>query len=251
MEIITSTKNKCVKEVQALHKSRGRKKTKQFLLEGWHLVSEAHQAGVVFHHVFVEEKSLEKAKEQFGNQSYTVVSSNVLKAMASTPTPQGIIAIASWIEQPNIETIQGAILVLDRVQDPGNVGTMIRTADAAGYQAVILSEDSADLYNPKVMRSTQGSLYHLPVIYTNLESWIQSFKTKGGKVYGTALDKNAIDYRTITPTGNFAVLMGNEGQGVSPLLLNQTTQNVYIPMRGQAESLNVAVATGILLFQWQ
>lgn len=250
MEVITSTKNKWVRYVQKLHKPRQRKRQQQFILEGWHLVEEALNANATLCMVFVEASQWERTQAWPLSCPVHAVSSSVLKAMADTPTPQGIIAVVQMLEQPELETIGGSVLVLDRVQDPGNVGTMIRTADAAGYDAIVLSHDSADLYNAKVLRSTQGSLYHLPIIYTDLDEWIPQWLMKG-TLYGTELNEEAVDYRTLSPTGNFAVIMGNEGQGVRSELLAQTTQNVYLPMRGQAESLNVAVATGILLFRWQ
>lgn len=251
MEVITSVKNKWVNYVQKLHKPRQRKKEGRFILEGWHLVEEALNANSDIDYVFVEESQQEHLQRYEFHCPIYYVSASVLKAMASTPTPQGIIAVAKQLAQPSLDTLTGPVLVLDRVQDPGNVGTMIRTADAAGYQAVVLSNDSADIYNMKVIRSTQGSLYHLPVIYTDLDTWVPQWLASGGTLYGTELNEEAVDYRTLSPQGKFGVIMGNEGQGVRDELLAQTTQNVYLPMRGQAESLNVAVATGILLFRWQ
>ncbi|KPD01469.1 putative TrmH family tRNA/rRNA methyltransferase [Geobacillus sp. BCO2] len=141
-------------------------------------------------------------------------------------------------------------LLIDAVQDPGNLGTMIRTADAAGIDAVILGEGCADLYNAKVVRATQGSLFHLPVVNGDLAQWIARFKEQGIPVYGTALEK-AVDYRTVPLSSSFALLVGNEGSGIRPELLGLTTENVYIPIYGQAESLNVAVAAGILLYSLQ
>ena len=247
MESITSTKNKWVKYVQQLQKPRHRKQHRAFVLEGWHLVEEAVKEGANIQTVFTTSDSL---PFQVNCPCYHVTE-HVLKAMATTPTPQGIIAIASQLEQPKIEQLTGRLLVLDNVQDPGNVGTMIRTADAAGYDGVIINQGSVDIYNPKVIRSTQGSLYHLPIVYTEIEQWMEQFKAQGGCIYGTELNEAAVDYRTLQPSLPFAVVMGNEGQGVSQSILKQTTKNVYLPMKGRAESLNVAVATGILLFRWQ
>lgn len=247
MEVITSTKNKWVKYVQQLAKPKVRKKQNEFVLEGWHLVEEALKENTELHYIFTTEEAL---PFEVSCPIYQV-SDHVLKAMATTPTPQGIIAVAQQLSMPTIDELSGRLLVIDNVQDPGNLGTMIRTADAAGYDGVVINQGSVDVYNSKVIRSTQGSFYHLPVVYTDLMQWLPQFISQGGQVYGTELNEKAVDYRTIIPQEPFAVIMGNEGQGVRKELLQQTTQNVYLPMKGRAESLNVAVATGIILFRWQ
>lgn len=249
MEIITSTKNQWVKTVKALYKRKGRKESGCFILEGWHLLEEALKAEAKIEQIFVLESQQERLQEVEGIPVYCVTES-VLKAMSSAEKPQGVLAIARQWEYPEL-TLEGAWVFLDRVQDPGNVGTIIRTADAAGYQGVVLGEGCVDLYNDKVLRSMQGSQYHIPVYEKSLTEIISQFKAQSGKVYGTKLDRNAQDYRKVHPKGNYAILMGNEGKGVAKELLDQTDQNVFIPMRGQAESLNVAIATAILLFAWQ
>jgi TrmH family RNA methyltransferase len=139
------------------------------------------------------------------------------------------------------------LLLIDAVQDPGNIGTMIRTADAAGIDAVILGEGCADLYNPKVVRSTQGSLFHMPVIKGNLSEIIDELKQIGTPVYGTALE-GASPFEEVEKSSRFALLVGNEGQGVSKELLEKTTKNLYIPIYGKSESLNVGIAAGILMY---
>jgi len=133
---------------------------------------------------------------------------------------------------------------LDRVQDPGNLGTLIRTADAAGMDAIILGEGCADPYNPKVVRATQGSLFHLPIIKRNLATFMDEIDMP---LYGTALE-NAIAFKAVEPSETFALLVGNEGQGVSEELLGKTTKNLYIPIYGKSESLNVSIAAGILMY---
>ena len=136
------------------------------------------------------------------------------------------------------------LLLLDRVQDPGNLGTLIRTADAAGVDAIILGEGCADPYNPKVVRATQGSLFHLPLIKADLSEFIDELEIP---VYGTALEE-AIPFKQVEPSETFALLVGNEGQGVSEELLGKTTKNLYIPIYGKSESLNVGIAAGILMY---
>ncbi len=127
---------------------------------------------------------------------------------------------------------------------------MIRTADAAGIDGVILGEGCADLYNPKVLRSAQGSHFHLPVVSMPLTEAIQQLKEQQVPILGTALQQ-AADYRQAAITDSFALLVGNEGSGVNPELLKETDSNVFIPIYGESESLNVAVAAGILLYHFK
>ena len=136
------------------------------------------------------------------------------------------------------------VLLLDRIQDPGNMGTLIRTADAAGIDLIVLEKGTADPYQDKVLRASQGSVFHIPIITRDLSEFIEGFN---GNVYGTALE-HAIPYNQVKHQESFALLLGNEGEGVNPDLLKQTTQNLNIPIYGQAESLNVAIAGSILLY---
>ena len=140
------------------------------------------------------------------------------------------------------------MLLIDAVQDPGNIGTMIRTADAVGLDAVILGKGCADIYNPKTLRAAQGSHFHIPVVREELTECVDFLQDQGVPVFGTALDEDAVPYSDIHHTGAFAIIMGNEGSGIQPQLLAMTDQNIIIPILGQAESLNVAVATGIVLY---
>ena len=139
------------------------------------------------------------------------------------------------------------VLLVDAVQDPGNIGTMIRTADAAGIDAVVLGKGSVDAFNPKTLRSAQGSHFHIPVVRGDLMEWIENLQQDGVRVYGTSLEES-ISYKAVEPSEAFALMVGNEGSGISPQLLAKTDENVIIPILGGAESLNVAVATGILLY---
>ena len=177
-----------------------------------------------------------------------LVTDEVMRAVSDLPTPQGIIAVMH-LEEKKLSIDSGGWLMLDHVQDPGNVGTMIRTADAFGLSGVLLGKGTADIYSTKVLRSMQGSNYHLPVITVDLNQIIPDLKKKGFMVYGTELNEQAVALTKIKPTENYAIIMGNEGQGVSSELLALADQNIYIPMKGNAESLNVGVATGILLYQ--
>ena len=139
--------------------------------------------------------------------------------------------------------------MIDSVQDPGNVGTMIRTADAAGMDAVILGKGTADPYNPKTVRAAQGSHFNIPVVRGELSEWVERLKEAGIRVLGTGLE-NAVTHTAIEMQSEFALIVGNEGSGVDPELLSLADDTVMIPLYGKAESLNVAVATGILLYTY-
>lgn len=249
MKEIQSSKNTLIKETKKLQQKKYRQQTGTYLIEGFHLIQEAVAAKVVLKEVFISQRGLNEWAEWIEEHltDYYLVSDEVLKTLASQPTPQGMIAVAEIVEEKNAD-LSGAWLLLDHVQDPGNVGTMIRTADAAGFSGVILGAGSADLYNPKTLRSTQGSLYHLAVRSGDLKEIIPQFQQAASPVYGTALDKTAKEYQQVEKMSDFALVMGNEGQGMASDLLTLTDQNLYIPIKGQAESLNVAIAAGVLMF---
>ena len=143
---------------------------------------------------------------------------------------------------------QGKFLFLEDVQDPGNVGTMIRTADAAGFTGVIVSDKSADIYSLKTLRSMQGSHFHLPIYRMSLASFIEETKKTAMPILATTLSIDSKDYRELSSLENFVLVMGNEGQGISSVIAESADQLVHIGMKGRAESLNVAVAAGILMF---
>ncbi|MGG2954753.1 TrmH family RNA methyltransferase [Geobacillus stearothermophilus] len=247
MKRIESPKNARVKQWKKLLTKKGRDETGLFLLEGFHLVEEAVKSRAPLVELMVDERTAIPPGWDV-SVPVVIVTEAVMKAISSTETPQGIAAVCRQLPA-EFEGVKTALLI-DAVQDPGNLGTMIRTADAAGIDAVILGEGCADVYNPKVVRATQGSLFHLPVVKGDLVQWIARFKEQGIPVYGTALE-NAVDYRTVPPSSSFALLVGNEGSGVRREWLEMTTETIYIPIYGQAESLNVAVAAGILLYSLQ
>lgn len=248
MKRIESPKNARVKQWKKLLAKKGREEAGCFLLEGFHLVEEAVKSDAPLVELIVDERTAIPPGWDVSGVPVVIVTEAVMKAISSTETPQGIAAVCR--QQPHELSGVKTALLIDAVQDPGNLGAMIRTADAAGIDAVVLGEGCADLYNPKVVRATQGSLFHLPVVKGDVAEWITRLKGQGIPVYGTALE-NAVDYRSLPRLSAFALVVGNEGSGVRRELLEMTTENVYIPIYGQAESLNVAVATGILLYSLQ
>lgn len=251
MEELTSIHNQHVKNWKKLQTKKFRRQTGEYLLDGWHLVNEAIKAGNHINQLIGTSDQLAAHQEliNLADETFTVTP-EIMRHITDTVTPQGIAAV---VDLPNAHevpsTISGAWLFLDRVQDPGNVGTMVRTADAAGFTGVVVGNRSADIFGPKVVRSMQGSQFHLQLLEGDLRKWIADFKQINAPVYGTQLNPAAKNFRDVNPGPTFALIMGNEGQGMSDALLAQTTANLYIPMRGDAESLNVAVSAGILMFQ--
>lgn len=215
------------------------------MIEGWHLFEEAVQAGVTIEKIF----ALENYRDQLASFPQTVwVSEDILLDLADSQTPQGIVAVVQKEEVEQADFSQGKFLFLEDVQDPGNVGTIIRTADAAGFTGVIVSDKSADIYSLKTLRSMQGSHFHLPIYRMSSQALLKETKEAGISVLATTLSKDSVDYRELVPIENFVLVMGNEGQGISPLMVESANQLVHIGMKGRAESLNVAVAAGILMF---
>lgn len=245
MEQITSPQNTKVKQANKLKKKKERDKIGLLLVEGTHLIEEAVQSQLSVKQLFVVEPErfdaqlIEAAEEAFH------INFKVAESLSGTVTPQGIFAV---IEKPEVASrIAEAkqVLLLDRIQDPGNLGTLIRTADAAALDLIVLAPGTADAYQDKVLRSSQGSVFHLPIVTQPIEEFINQFD---GPVYGTALE-DAVNFNEEDAQSSFALLLGNEGQGVDPALLSHTTKRLTIPMYGAAESLNVAIAGSILIYK--
>ncbi|MGD6833300.1 TrmH family RNA methyltransferase [Sutcliffiella halmapala] len=245
---IESVKNNKVKQWKKLHKKKEREQSGMFLIEGFHLIEEALKIEGLIEEIIVAEDRSIPSHWNLNNVELIYAVPNVLKELSETETPQGIVAICRIPKSDELSILPNQrLLFLDNVQDPGNVGTMIRTADAAGLDMVILGEGCADLYSSKVIRSTQGSLFHLPIHRGNLSEWIKKAKEQQIPVYGTSL-QNGIPYDEVAPSESFALILGNEGKGMAAEHLDQTDQNLYIPIHGQSESLNVGVAAGILMY---
>ncbi|GLB58443.1 TrmH family RNA methyltransferase [Cytobacillus sp. NCCP-133] len=248
MNHIQSAKNPKIKEWKKLLTKKERDQTGTFLVEGFHLVEEALAGDRIIEMIIIESKDMPPGWN-YGDIPVTMVTDEIIGMLADTETPQGILAVCEQ-DHSSVDIEGRRYLLIDAVQDPGNLGTMIRTADAAGLDAVIVGEGSVDVYNPKVLRSAQGSHFHLPVIKGNLFDWVNRLKENHVPVYGTALE-GASEYTGHGQLDSFALLVGNEGRGVNKELLTQTTANLYIPILGKSESLNVAVAAGILLYHFR
>lgn len=243
MQKITSRTNPTIKAAKKLLQKKYRQNS--YLIEGWHLLEEAQKSGVEIEQIFVLE---EMAERLAGFPNLYLVTPEILKDLSDSPSPQGVVTVVSLTDMLLPENLKGRYLVLEDVQDPGNVGTMIRTADAAGFDGVFLTEKTADIYNQKTLRSMQGSHYHLPIWRKSRSELLALMKAQDLPVLATTLSKNSVDYRSLAPFDSFALVMGNEGQGISKEMAQEANHLVHITMPGQAESLNVAVAAGILIF---
>ena len=245
MDIIRSKSNQLIKETKKLLQKKYRKRS--YLIEGWHLLEEAQKAGAQIEQIFVTEEGLGRLGH---SDLVKLVSPEVLAELSDSVTPQGVVAQIAMPQQELPQQLTGKYLVLEDVQDPGNVGTMIRTADAAGYDGVFVSDKTADIYNLKVLRSMHGSHLHLPIFRVHIADLLQLLQAHQVPVFASTLSQASVDYKQVTPPPTFALVMGNEGQGISDLMADAADQLVHISMPGQAESLNVAVAAGILLFSF-
>ena len=248
--MISSKSNAKIKNVKKLLNSAKERRLQSVLvIEGLRLVREASPE--ICEQLFLSE-SLSKAGE-FDTSLYKnveIVSDEVFHSLSDTVTPQGVLAVVkqpSWtLEQLSFEN-GCRLLLLDDIQDPGNLGTILRTAEAAGVDMVIMSEGCADIFNPKVIRSTMGSIFRLPFVTDDLVSVIEMLKTEGVTVYGAALEGSS-DYREVEFSEKTAIVIGNEGNGISGNVLNAVNEKIRIPMKGQIESLNAAVSAAILLY---
>lgn len=244
--MITSRQNDQVKQWHKLKKKKDRQKTNSFLIEGSHLIEEAIKSDQEIIELIVSEKVEIQLSQTLKNYPYTLISQTLADDLADTKTTQGIFAVVKMPETS--QSAQENILILDQVQDPGNLGTMIRSADAAGFSQVILGKGTVDAYNQKVLRSAQGSHFHIQLMNKDLNQYLPDLKKSGYTLYGTDLSADSLNYKAVSPSEKIAIIVGNEGNGVSQEVLDLVDQTLHIPIKGQAESLNVAIAASILMF---
>ncbi|MGF3103962.1 TrmH family RNA methyltransferase [Rossellomorea sp. DUT-2] len=250
MKYIQSSKNPVVKQWKKLLTKKERDLTRTYIVEGFHLVEEALKKEDTILELIVVEGTDLPQKWTVDSVSMTMVSEEVGKALSDTETSQGVFAVCKQKEDEHDIDKAATFMLLDGLQDPGNIGTIIRTAEAAGIDMVVLGKGTVDPYNPKVLRSAQGGHFHIPIIRRDLHETISKLKERDIPVYGTALE-NGVEYTTINPQSSYALIVGNEGNGMSKDLLTETDQNLYIPIYGKSESLNVAIAAGVLLYYFK
>ena len=244
MEQISSLKNPRVAAWRSLQVRKGRREHDAFLVEGARMVREALASDFEVRALLVREGFDPSFPLPAGVPAWSLPD-HVFASVSDTRTPQGIAAVLSRRVLP----LSGSRFVaLDTVQDPGNVGTIIRTADAAGLDGVILSPDCADLFSPKVLRSTMGSVFRLGFSFpASLPDALEQLKKDGYSVLSSQLDGSPF-YDRKDVSSSFVLVIGNEGNGVSDAVKAAATHHLCLPMRGGAESLNAAVAAGIMMY---
>lgn len=239
MEIITSVNNNHIKELCKLKEKKYRDSTNTFLIEGEHLIYEAYKEGLL-------EEVLPLIGEDFSMDTKTTfISKEVMKKLSSTDSIINAIGVCSKRKE---REIGNKILILEDIQDPGNLGTIIRSSLAFGVDTVVLSPKTVDLYNSKVLRSTQGMIFHINIIVKELVSFIEELKSNSYMIYGTKVD-GGINIKNIDIKDKYALVIGNEGKGMSSSVERLCDKNLYIDMDNNVESLNAGVAASILLYE--
>lgn len=258
MEIITSSANQKVKVLRQLAQKSGRDKSGLFLLEGVRLVEDALSSGAPLDTVFVSEGAYESGKfsyllEEIAKKdlTMTVLADKLFNSISETQHSQGLLATAPIPKEEAVDFSkeEGLYLLLDGVQDPGNLGTLLRTADAAGMDGVFLLKGTADVYNPKVVRAAMGALFHVKVVsVSDTEAFMKALHEKGVLLVAGDLS-GACAYDEAALGGSLMIAVGNEGNGISETVRREADRLVRIDMPGRAESLNVAIAAGVLIFE--
>ena len=264
-KMITSTSNQRVKELSQIQKkSKIRSREGIFIAEGIRMVRETpHErlVGLYFSESFEKKYGKEvldvisggdlKVREQIRKKT-EILSDAVFSYVSDTKTPQGVLAVVHQMEYTLGQMTEGAIphlMILDNLQDPGNLGTILRTAEGAGVTGILMDRECVDVYNPKTIRSTMGSIYRMPFVYVeDLGKGIQDLKDKGITTYAAHLEgTNSYDEEDLT--NPCAFLIGNEGNGLRREIADMADCYVKIPMLGQVESLNAAIASSVLMFE--
>lgn len=236
--LYTSVNNPKIKELAKLKNKKYRDKQNLFIIEGEHLVNEAYKTGYLKELLLLENINLNLDIET------NYITENILKYLSVVPSPSGIIGICT--KKP-MHLKGQKLLLLDSIQDPGNLGTIIRSSVAFNIDTIIINDKCADPYSDKVIRSSQGMLFHSNIIKRDIQTFINEIKGKI-PILGTKVDGGK-DLKTLEKISNFAIIMGNEGSGVDKQILNLCDEYLYIPMNPKCESLNVGVATSIILYE--
>ena len=206
--------------------------------------------------MYVSESALEKTAQSIGKKieeiPYEIVADNVFRQISDTVTPQGVLAVVNMPEYDIKDILSDdrkSWILLDDLRDPGNLGTIVRTSEGAGMSGVIMSRESVDLFNPKVVRSTMGAIFRVPFCYVqSLTGVIDEIKSAGYEVFATAMEGSEV-YDCIDYTNGAAVIIGNEANGVSDEVFEKASKRIRIPMEGKLESLNAAVSAAIIMYE--
>ncbi len=253
MIVITSGNNPVYRDAQKLLRRKYRDRTGRYLLEGQKPLIDALETGLTIEKVFVCDGTETALTAELPREKAVSIPRKLFRELSDTDTSQGVIAVVRkrpmTKEQFIRETAEGDIIVLDRLQDPGNAGTIIRTAEAAGAAGVLCLKGSADIFSPKVVRSAAGSLFRVPVLTdVTLEEAEDILRSSGKQIVVTAMEGSENCFEAVFDE-RCALIIGNEGSGVDEAFIRGADRTVRIPMAGRIESLNAAVAAGILMYQ--
>lgn len=256
MQIITSKDNEIIKNIRKLKEKKYRDLNNEYIVEGIKMIKEAISEEAVIKLIVVCEENAnsgsidKKLLYEIAKYECIYVSKKVFDLISEVKTPQGILAV---IEKQNsedkIDYKQDVIVVLDGIQDPGNLGTILRTIDSVGLNQVIVSKETADAYNPKVVRSTMGAIFRVNIIESeNLIDTLKNMKKHKYKVMATSLETQNSIYDV--EYNKKVLVIGNEANGVSQEILDYADEKIKIPMLGKTESLNASVATAVILYEY-
>ena len=255
MQVITSKDNECVKEIKKLKEKKYREQENKYIIEGIKLVQEAIFENANIDKIVVCEDcandgTLEKSLlYEIAKFNCVYVTKKIFDAITDVSNPQGILAIINKKENIDLSYDEDVIVALDGIQDPGNLGTILRTLDSTNLKQIILSESTADPYNPKVVRSSMGAIFRVNIIQSkNLVETLKEIKKNKYKLMVTSLETENSIYDT--DYDKKVLVIGNEANGVSKEVMELADEKVKIPMLGKTESLNAAVATSIILYEY-
>jgi len=253
LEIIKSLDNTLLRETRKLKEKKHRVEREEFIVEGFRFVSEAIESSFQVPFVFVSEVAKDKwekynLQEKLKKETRVfLINEAALKGICSTETPQGIAAVVKN-KQRAVDKEQGFYLLVDKVQDPGNLGTLIRTAHAAGALGVILTKGTVDVYNEKTLRATMGSIFYIPIIEDKELTITKGLIAEGFKLVASFLDTED-NFYDVDLKNKVIIAVGSEASGVSEAIIQLCNSKVKVPMPGGAESLNVAIAGSIMIYE--
>ena len=252
MKIINSLQNETIKYFTKLNEKAFRKQEQKFIVEGKHLVEEALKTSLVETIISSDINYLNQVE---GIEKY-LVNDNIIKKISNTKNPQNVLGIVKMFDttekilEEELKKTKSSLVMFDDINDPGNLGTLIRTAAALGYNGIILSNSSVDIYNDKTVRASQGSIFKTKIIYTDLEKIIKTLKKNNYTLIGTSL-KHSVLLEDVKKEEKFVICLGNEARGISDKVLNLMDANIKLTMHNDGESLNVMVAGSIIMYEMQ
>ena len=256
MQVITSKDNEFVKHVKKLKEKKYRDQSQEFIIEGIKLVKEAIEEKANIKQIIIcdncENSGIipKDLMYEIAKYNCVYVTENILKTMSDVNAPQGIMAIIGRNnKEKDIDYSQDIIVALDDIQDPGNLGTILRTVDSIGLNQILVSKGTADCYNPKVVRSTMGAIFRIKIIECeDLEQTLKETQKNNFKLIVSSLQTNNSLYDI--DFDKKVIIIGNEANGVEPQIQEMADEKIKIPMLGKTESLNASVATGIIIYEY-